>query len=188
MDMYNDTFMEHIVKRKKSALDTFIVAVSIFLGTVITLGLLVLTFFLSIALKELGSIVSTLAVAIIALAWYGVYKLFMLKNVEYEYILTNSEMEIDKIIAKRGRKHVLEWDFKNIDICASVDDSEHKYEYENPNAYEKLYDLTGNKEIGNVYFVDFVNEEHKKVRVLFQPTSKMLEAAAKYNKRNVFIK
>lgn len=38
---------------------------------------------------------------------YGGYILITNMSVEYEYIVTNGEMDIDKIIAKRRRKRLI---------------------------------------------------------------------------------
>ena len=39
---------------------------------------------------------------------------------------------------------------------------------------------------GNVYFVDY-SQDSENYRVLFQPTSKMIESIKRFNPRNVFV-
>ncbi|MCD8391387.1 MAG: hypothetical protein LUD03_06070 [Firmicutes bacterium] len=183
MEFYNDTFMEYLIKKKKETKDWAFVVLLAVAGVVFTALMIAVMFYMVIAGQ--GSIGTPLGLVIIAFAWYGVYLLVSMRNVEYEYILTNSAMDIDKVMSKKGRKHLVSWDFKEIEICANVDDAEHKYEYNNPPS--KVYDLTGDKSRGGVYFVDYESEDEGRVRVLFQPTSKIIETARKYNMRKIFV-
>lgn len=186
MDIYNDNFMEYLIKKKKGAKDYLIIAALIAAASVFTVAIFMLTLYLMASGKD-GGMGSGIGLVIIALAWYAVYLLASTLNVEYEYILTNSAMDIDKVMSKKGRKHLVEWDFKSIEICARIDDVNHKYEYENKQSRDKIYDLTGDSKIGNVYFVDYTDEKSVKTRVLFQPTSKMIETAAKYNRHCIYL-
>lgn len=185
MDIYNDSFMEYLIKKKKTSKDYILTALIILAGIVFSVVMLGVSFFGAMATKTYGTGFS-IGLVLIVVGWYGVYLLLTMRNVEYEYILTNSEMDIDKIMSKRGRKHLVEWDFKNIEICACVDDVNHVSEYKN-SASKKVYDLTGDSATGKNYFVDYTDEKGVNVRVLFTPTSKMLEKARKFNMRKVFI-
>ena len=123
--------------------------------------------------------------AIIGFAWYGAYLLMSMQNIEYEYILTNSEIDIDKIMSKKARKRIASFDFKEINICANINDNEHNHDYKNVTV-SKTFDVTGDKSRGNVYFVDY-SQDSENYRVLFQPTSKMIESIKRFNPRNVFV-
>lgn len=184
MDIYNDNFIEYLIKKKRGAKEYAVAALLIFGGVVVSLAMLLLVFYL-MANRMDGGLGSGLGLVVIALAWYAVYLLMAMQNVEFEYILTNSEMDIDKVMSKRGRKHLVEWDFKNIEICAAVEDKNHAHEYAKQR--DKVYDLTGDKKLGSVYFVDYTGDNGAKIRVLFQPTSKMIDTAAKYNRNQIFI-
>lgn len=187
MDIYNDSFMEYLIKKKKSKKDYIIIALVIFAAVLFSILMLGISVWGAIASKTYGTGMSV-GLVIIALGWYGAYLLItMHTGVEYEYILTNSEMDIDKIMSKRGRKHLVSWDFKNIDICACVNDVNYSNEYKSSVSIEKTYDLTGESTTGRNYFVDYTDENGVKTRVLFTPTSKIIEKAKKYNMRKVFI-
>ena len=108
-----------------------------------------------------------------------------MQNIEYEYILTNSEIDIDKIMSKKARKRIASFDFKEINICANINDNEHNHDYKNVTV-SKTFDVTGDKARGNVYFVDY-SQDSENYRVLFQPTSKMIESIKRFNPRNVFV-
>lgn len=98
-----DTFVEQIVAIKKTAKTWalyFIIAVA-----AILLIALVLLF---------RRLFSFILVFLLALIFYGVFKLYSFMNIEYEYIVTNSTMDIDKIIAKSSRKRMISFDLSNV--------------------------------------------------------------------------
>ena len=171
-----DLFMEYIVKHKRSGQDTLkivgIIAAAVVLAAVSSLML---------AFPLVQSLWLLVIVGII----YGAFFLIKRTNVEFEYIMTNNELDIDKIMAKSSRKRLVTVDFKEIDIMAKVDDAEHKSEYNSIDSSTKVLDCTGDG-MTDIYFVDLSNGDGK-VRVLFQPPMKLLEAAKKYNPRKIFI-
>ncbi len=91
-----DTFVEQIVAIKKTG-KTW----AAYLGIALAAVILMTAAFLFL---------KSLFVAIDALIIFGAYKLYSMLNIEYEYIITNSTMDIDKIIAKSTRKRVVSFD------------------------------------------------------------------------------
>lgn len=166
-----DLFMEHIVKHKRETKDYVIIGLSIVLG-------LILLYFSQIMLMiELLAAMWLLAVAGIV---FLVFILIKRTNVEYEYILTNKELDVDKITAKSRRKRVYTVDFSLIDICAPV--SSHKTEFARQ-AY-KTYNCTGMGE-GEIYFIDITSETGI-TRILIEPPVEFIESARKYNPSKIF--
>ncbi len=188
--MMEDIYLEYMVRKKKSGKQFALLAAVIVLAVILSCVFFVLMFAIGVTMQKagtgLGQMVSFLGLMLVAAVWYGVYIFVGMQNVEYEYILTNSEMDIDKIMSKKGRKHIVSFDFKEILICANVDDNDHNHDYKNIKP-AKIIDVTGDKERGNIYFADLLKDGGEKVRVLFQPTSKMISSAKKFNPRNVFI-
>lgn len=185
-----DFYMEYMIKKKKDGKDMAIIAVIIALGVVLTLAMLAVIFAAAFALagSQISSFAFSIGFVLIALIWYGAYLLLSMRNIEYEYILTNSEIDFDRIMSKKGRKRVASFDFTEAEICASIEDNEHNYAYKNQTQDVKVLDLTGDKTRGSVYFVDYSDsDKNQKMRVLFQPTSRMIEAIRKSSPRNVFI-
>lgn len=168
-----DLFCEYIVKHKKTPIDYLITVALLFAA-------LILTFILFIFNRYLFGF----GLLLIFGVWYGAYILIKNRYVEYEYILTNSEMDIDKIYAKRRRKRVISVDFRHIDICAKTDDPIYSAEYKNTTP-SKIIDASGESE-NDVYFVDFPGEGGK-VRVIFQPTDKMKDGLKLVNPRAIHI-
>ena len=98
-----DTFFEQITAVKKSGKD--IAAI-----TGIWLLAFIICFLLVLFMGYLGSF----SFLLIAGALFGAFKLSCRFNVEYEYIVTNGTMDIDKIINKSSRKRVLSFELATV--------------------------------------------------------------------------
>ncbi len=169
-----DVFIEYIVKKKKTAQD-YLKAVGIVFACVIVWMLLLM----------FNRYLLGLGLFLIVGAGWGAWKLIQGINVEYEYILTNSEMDVDRIVAKMRRKRMLSMDFKTIELCARCDDPEFRHEFENTASIAKTYDVRGGE--NQAYFVDYVAGESGKTRILFCPNEKMLESIKKMAPRTVHL-
>lgn len=124
--MMNDVYIEYMVKPPKSGKQKAVIALIVTIGVLLSALLFVLTFAAAVLLMgtQFGSFAFSIGLVIIALMWYGAYLLIGMQNIEYEYLLTNSEIDIDKIMSKRGRKRIVSFDFKEVSICANVEDNE----------------------------------------------------------------
>lgn len=177
-----DVFAEHMVKHKKEGKDYAIIAAIIAGGIAITIA----CFFAIMLLVASGINISGLILIVIAAAWYFAYLLINMRNLEYEYILTNNFLDIDKVVARRGRKNVSDIDLKEILICASADDGAFAHEYANTASIAKTIDATGDKANGGIYFIDY-NTEGGRTRLLFQPSKKIREGMHGINPRCIHI-
>ena len=123
---------------------------------------------------------------VFAAVWYFAFRTVKHRYTEYEYIMTNSVIDIDRITGRRKRKTVVSVDLHEVEIFAAIDDLEHNTEYTSSKKLYKVYDCTGmwNRDI---YFVDMVGDKGTE-RVVFEPTVNMLENAYKFNPRKIFIK
>lgn len=172
-----DVFLEQLVKHKKTAADYVKLTLLTVLAAALTLAGLAVNLIYGRYLFGMGYL-------LIAAIWYFYYLAVQMFNIEYEYILTNSEMDIDKVMSKKGRKNVTSINFKEIEICARANDEEYKAVRERTEGYEKIIDASGSMDGQNVYFVDY-HAENGKRRVYFQPTEKMIDAIYKFNPRCV---
>lgn len=86
-----DIFIEYLVKRKNTMKNNFLRFLIVF-GTII---FTIIMFYLCMLFSQLSFIFLCLIAGGIYGAWYlmGTFK------VEYEYIVTNGEMDIDKIMS-----------------------------------------------------------------------------------------
>lgn len=162
-----DLFCEYIVKRKKTANDYMLIV-----------GAYILALILSFVFVVFSQFLMGFWLLLIVGAWFGAYVVMKMKDIEYEYTLANSDMDIDMIYAKRRRKNVIMLDFKHIEVCAKINDERFSNQYKNPKV-DKIIDCTGNND-NDIYFVDFVGQKGS-FRVLFQPSDRMKENLKKLN-------
>lgn len=165
-----DIFQEKIVKRKKTGLDNAIVA------GVILLALLLIMILSSIA------ILSTFIPIIVVGIGYLAYVLIRNRNIEYEYIVTNGDLDIDMIIAQRKRKRIFSGSCKDFEIVAKMTSGQYDHNTQN---IKKRVNAISSMESQDVYFVTTV-KDGEKVLVFFEPHEKMIESFRKYIPRKIF--
>jgi hypothetical protein len=110
-----DVFIEQLIERKSDARDVFM-KMCVVIGT-----LLCSLFFLGIAVVfiQLQFIAFTALAAIPGVIWLGIH-FFKGLTYEYEYILTNNDLDIDKIMGKRRRRRMAAFNLVNaqmLDRC-----------------------------------------------------------------------
>lgn len=155
-----DVFFEQIIPIKKTGK-----TVALFLGIWVLAALLsALVFFL------LGSF----SLIFIFGIGYGAYYLSSKLNVEYEYIITNGILDIDKITNKSSRKRMISVDLGgvtrlekfNANALLSHKDTIFACDKDDPNAYLVVTDKTGQS---TVSFVFAPNDKIKSAIVKFAP-------------------
>lgn len=162
-----DVFCEYIVKVKKNPVEL----------TISALGIILAVILLGFSLFFLFTPFSSFVLLIDAGVVYGAYILITHYNVEYEYILTNGDIDIDKITAKRKRKRVLSFSTKEFEIVAPYKQGEN---------YTNVLDL-GTRNYEDAYYAVFSKDGQKKTLV-FNPPQKMIEAMKTYSPRTVHLK
>lgn len=166
-----DIFIEKLVKKQKTVKDTLI-------SVAIVLLAIVIVFFVI----PFVPIVRNFAFIFLILFAYLAYYLISSRNIEYEYALTNSELDIDKIIAGRKRKKVLSIDCKNFDIVANVNSDKFTGDVKSiNNRIEAVSSLNSS----NIYFAAFDNNGRRTL-LFFEPDERMLDAMWRYIPRKLF--
>ncbi len=149
-----DIFCEYMVTKRKGTKEFLINAAVLFAGIFLTMLVLMFWQFLS-----------AIAFLIVAGIWYGAVFLLKKTNVEYEYILTNEFLDIDKIMSKQSRKRMLTINLKEIE----------SFKKKTPADVQngKILDYTGCIDADNVYIIG-TQKNGERVRIFFQPNEKML--------------
>ncbi|MBQ8203745.1 MAG: hypothetical protein IJZ75_05635 [Clostridia bacterium] len=152
-----DTFFEQIVVIKKTAKDI------VLLGLIWLLALAI-SVFAFLFLSGIGLILMMLSV-------YGAFKLSNFFFNEYEYIITNGIMDVDKIIAKSSRKREASFDLTKVD----------RLEKYNPNMkidgkFQKTV-FACNKDDENAYLL---TADNGKILLVFAPDERIKSAVIKY--------
>lgn len=155
-----DTFKEYIVKKELTNSEKlsrlFIGIAAAALGSC----LFMLTF---------GTTLQLLGLLAAALCLYGGWQMIVKFFVEYEYILTNYDLDIDKIINQSKRKRLCTIDLHKITEYGKIDES---FEM---NENETLIKATAcNPELED-YYLRFDHKDHGKAVLAFTPSREVLD-------------
>jgi len=154
-----DVFIEKIVSRKKTTKDHMMV-VGIILGG----------FILSIAAF---TFIGPVAPAVVAAVVYFGYYFAKGTNLEYEYAVTNGDIDVDKIIAQRKRKRVFSAYTKDIEIVAKLKGSKFTGEYNN--IRNRVEAVSSMDDAQDIYFMVAPFKGERTI-LFFQPDQRMLDS------------
>ncbi len=154
----NDAYVEQLVKKNATMGQMAIRVGSIVSGILITYILMVLI--------GLISLVAAFAIG------YGIYYLFMMTDVEYEYTLVKNELTVDIVYGRNKRKRAGVYDVQKCEVVAPVD-STYAAMYHR-NAQMKTMDFTsGTSE--DVYIM-VVGYGAGNAKMYFEPSKEMIQA------------
>ena len=160
-----DIFVEQIVKKAPNSKDTakkvLLVAAMCLLTAALAFVMMFMPAFAGVALLLLCGVM------------YGGYYLITGLDVEYEYIVTNGEIDIDKIIAKRKRSRL---------ITCKVSSFEAFGKYESAPDIDSsvtIVSAVGTSLSGaesEMWYADFTHASAGKVRLIISAEDKVIEA------------
>jgi len=153
-----DVFKEQIVKRKPNSKDS--------LKRAGIIAAVVLVFFVSMA------IVGQFALPITLVAGFGAAYLMSFLRVEYEYIFTNGEIDIDIIYNRSRRKRVFSSHVNKFEVMAHVEDTVHVGEFHRA---QETKDYSSGEITPNSYMF-LVSYNSKYLKVIFEPNEVLLKA------------
>ncbi|MCL2089080.1 MAG: hypothetical protein FWH14_06325 [Oscillospiraceae bacterium] len=163
----NDVFFEQIVPKRPEKKDA-VKGVLILLGTLAVFSLLL---FLAAFMRELAPLIILAALGVFYL---GVL-LYRNLSVEFEYIITNGELDVDKIIAKRKRKRILSVNVKTFDARGSFSKDEQLRE-----RYDtKIFACSHIDDTENMYAI-FSHKTFGKTLLVITPNQKIEENIKRY--------
>lgn len=149
-----DTFFEQIIKIKLTGKVKALITTIIVFDALLVCVLLYLSLFLA----------PTIMLLVVAGAIYGGYKLITLLTIEYEYIYTNGDLDVDKIVAKSNRKRMVSikcsevekyGEYKGQPAPGSVKST---HIFCNPDSEGQVYLIAKDRNLGNVMIVMAPNE------------------------------
>lgn len=167
-----DIFVEQLVTREKTAKDTMINFLMIMsIVVILALGLVLG------AINFYFIMVSLFAAAFDVYAcWYVITG----RNQEFEYIITNNNLTIDRVMAKRRRKHVINVNIKNIKEMHKI-----KSKKLDDSSVKKII-YAGKTENGADEYQALVKtEKYGDAIIIFSPNEKTLAAMKSFLAQNV---
>ena len=163
-----DMFIEKIVKKRKGIVD--ILLILLIVAAVIILSYLSLLF------------VPQFAMILMIAFFYLAYILISKLNIEYEYALTNGDLDIDMIINQKKRKRLLSVNCKDFDIVAKVNTSQYTRDIKE---CKNIKNFTSRNKNADVWFISMRKDGQATV-ILFEPLEKMIDNFIVYIPRKVF--
>lgn len=170
MIQMSDVFKEQMVAVKKTSSDgikkTGIVIAAIIIG------------FLGIMFG--GTFIGPMVVVGLVV---GVVYLVKSMNLEYEYALTNDELDVDKIINKERRKRVLIINIKEMQMMAHINDGMRKAEIDQA---QKTIDVSSGEVGADTYAILFMHE-NTLTKLVFEPNDGIQKGIYRQAPSKVFL-
>lgn len=166
-----DTFVEQLVVKKNTGRDTVSLIIKILAlfaipGIFVLLGALVNFYFIIVAICAFFFVA------------YASYYVITGMYLEYEYAITNSNITIDKVIAKRNRKRIISVDIKRFNTLNKVSSGDFEKK-----SYRKVFNASITPNGENVYGAEMhLDKFGGECLLLFSPNEKILNAMKPYLK------
>ena len=166
-----DVFKEQIVKKEPNTMDSLKKAGIIILAVILIL----------LAFNFIPPFAPVLSLAI----GFGAYMLMSFLNIEYEYVFTNGDLDIDIIYNRSRRKRLMTVNMKEIEVMAHIEDKVHAGDF---SSAQETLDYSSGKPNENTYAF-LTTFRSKKVKVIIEPNEKLLTSiAAVVSRRKIFLR
>lgn len=162
----DDIFLEKIVTKRKTGKEFAIIGGAV-LASVLLLAAGVI----------FGSLLPFLMPMILVGVGYGLWFVISSMNKEYEYIVTNGDLDIDMIIARRKRKRVLSVKAKEFELMAQTGTIDEK---DSASSRYKTLDFSSSTNSKSNWFI-LTTHNSERVKVIFEPDERMLKNLKRFN-------
>ncbi|WP_298482231.1 DUF6106 family protein [uncultured Ruminococcus sp.] len=98
---------------------------------------------------------------------YGAYFLLSSQSVEYEYAVTNGEMDVDKIVARRKRVHLITVDVSKFEAFGEMTDDV-------PDDETRTLVLCSDNTGEGEYYADLDTDDYGPTRIIFSPNEAVI--------------
>jgi len=159
-----DAYVEKLIRKNKNKKDI------LFISGAVAAGLAAI--FLVSSIPTLRGVWFFLAAGI----GYGVYYAVISRNLEYEYILTNEELDIDVIIAERRRKRIFSSDCRDFEFLTRLKNG--RFEKEIGEARKRI-EAVSSMNSGDIYAA-VLNYKGTRTAVFFEPDERMMAIFRRY--------
>lgn len=161
-----DIYCEHMVKKKIGAKE---IVLAVLLGA----AALILTGFIVLAFLMGESFYGTNLLMIVGI-WWGYIWFIRGFFVEYEYTLTNNELDIDVIKGKSRRKRITTINLKQIEYFGLRENPRVSEHMKNAGSISKEYYFTSDRKSQGICVTDVISKKDgSKVRVNIEPSMEM---------------
>lgn len=166
-----DIFIEKMVTRKKTVLDVIISAAVVFAGLSVIIFITGISFLIPFV---------PLLAFLIGYVGYNVIKS---RNIEFEYAMTNGDLDIDKIVAQKKRKRIFSASCKNFNIVARLNSDKYT---ENVKNIKKKIVAVSSMQSPDVFFTT-LHYKGENVVLYFEPDERILNVLKMHIPKNVYV-
>ena len=167
-----DSFLEYLMKKQSTGAEIALKAGIVLLA--ILLSFIIFVLFMSVTFLRSFSFFAVLCIGYLA------YILISRMSVEYEYIFTNGELDIDIIRARKFRKRLITVKCKNIRVMEKATEIADK-----TRQGDKAINAVYNPALGEIYKIEATVKDGKEALIYFQPTEKLVAEMRKFNPINI---
>ena len=170
-----DIFYEQLVKKQLTPMDMMK------RGGLLT-AFVIVAFLAFFVLPAFSALFASFSIFIVAAAAYGVWYLWGMTNLEYEYILTNGEIDVDKIISQRKRKRMVTVNVRNFTEMGKYADHAEELSRQNfASKVEAARDPRGE----DCWYAVTDHAKYGHMLLLFSPNDHIMDGCRDYLKRGV---
>ena len=153
-----DSFCEQILRKKKGPLDWAIIV-----------GTILLALAAMVASVYLSAYISGLFVIILAGIAYGAWWLITSLNVEYEYCVTNGDIDVDQIVAQRKRKRLVSVPGRKVEFLLPYDPAA-------GGKYDRRVLVAASEKEEGLWCFAYHSKKNGHTFVVFQPDERVLRS------------
>lgn len=165
----NDLYAEVLIKKQATAMDRLKKT-----GLIMLLAL-------SVLISLFFDFRFLLAVAVLGVATYFLLPTF---DLEYEYLLVNRELDIDKIYSRSKRKEAAQFQLEEMELFAPL--NSRRMEHYNSNSRLKIRDYSSGDDGAGIYAM-IIRDGQEACKVLLEPDAQMLDILCKSFPNKVFV-
>ena len=114
---------------------------------------------------------------VFAMAVYFTYNFIRNSSIEYEYSVTNGELDVDSIAGRRKRKRILSTSVRRFSILAPATEK-YRAEFESASV-RRIVEAHVSPNSANLWFARFEDESGVDTVIFFNPNEKVLRSMAK---------
>ncbi|MCI9456293.1 MAG: hypothetical protein HFE44_04855 [Oscillospiraceae bacterium] len=157
-----DIFVEYMVVKRNTSKEVLL-RIGLFLAALV-IAVLSFLFLFPIGAGGIGLL-------LVVGAFYGAYYLSSSMNKEFEYIVTNGEMDVDCIMARRKRKRLITVKCKDFDAIGPYDPAKHQGKN-----YKTRILACDSETSKNVWYCVVHHKTMGETLLVFNATARILEA------------
>ena len=165
----NDVFIERMVKKKFEGMDA-VIMILILLGGIVLM-------FVGIILMAITGLPMIPLLVLVGVC-FGGYKLITMRNLEFEYSLTNGYVSVDKIMNRSARKRLTAFECKEVEDIGEY--AKNQERLKNREVQTRIFATALGAKGENSWYVIVNAKKTGRTLLVFDPDEDLLNAVKKF--------